>query len=232
VQECTSQIMLGAAAGAVPFAVVGYQMAKARGAIGGALIGAVIGAFSGLDSALPAPRRTSFDRGKGPVMGPFRAGASYVIAALACALGGFYLWGTITLECTRGDGGVLCSRVTTGWLNNAETSRVDYGPIVTAYEGGSDQIVFTTPEEHRGVIDGFDITALSQLKAFLASAETRLVAKGNSMAIAPPAMWAVGTAVGLLGVWSLLSGIKQLRKVLAEPKRPENDERRTKNEVP
>ena len=137
VQECTGQIMFGAVAGAVPFAVIGYQMAKARGAIGGALVGGVIGAFSGLDSALPVPPRTSFDRGKGPVMGPFRAGASYVLAALALAVGGFYLWGKITLECTRGDGGVLCSRVTTGWMNNAETSRVDYGPIVTAYRGRS-----------------------------------------------------------------------------------------------
>ena len=82
VRECTSEMMFGSAAGAFSFAVIGYQALQARGAVGGALLGAVLGAFSGLDSVLPAPSRSISDVGKGPVMGPFRSGATFVFAAL------------------------------------------------------------------------------------------------------------------------------------------------------
>ena len=213
VQECSGAVIFGAALGAVSFAVLAFQRFERTGAVVGALVGGVVGGFSGLDSALPAPSRRA---GEGPVMGPFRAGASFVFAALACVVFSFYISGDITLECTRGDGGVRCSRVVKGWFNSTETGRVDYGPIATAYEGGTDQIVVALPDQQRQVIDGFDVAAVGALQTFLKSSDPLLILKSDVLAFAQPTFWAVAFAVGALGVFSFRSGIKQLRKVLAE----------------
>lgn len=206
--------MFGSAVGALSFAVLGFQLFERAGAVGGALVGAVVGGFSGLDSAIPPPPRSPSDT-SGPGMGPFRSAASYAFAALACVALGFYLSGTLTLECRRAADGVHCSRVTSGWFSNVETSRTDYGPIATAYEGGAGQIVLATPDEQRFVIDGFDAAAVGQLGAFVPASAPTLVIGSNSLELFPKILWVLAAAVGLLSAWCFRDGLVRLRAALA-----------------
>ena len=213
VRECGGAVMLGAAIGALSFAVAGFQIAQRLGATGGALVGAVVGAFSGLDAVLPVPRRRVSDtRGRG--MGPFRAGALYAFAATALLGLSIHLSGSLRLECLRDAVGVRCSRVTVGWLNQAETSRTEYGGIAKAYEGGSNQIVVATADEQRYVIEGFDAAAVNRLAAFIPSDEPTFVVHSDVLKHLPMLLWIVAAPVGALSVWSFRTGVAQLRVTL------------------
>jgi hypothetical protein len=203
---------IGAAIGALLLAVFGYKNWNTSGALGGLVIGAILGGVSGLDWLLPGPKHPQ--RLPGSMMGPFRAGASYVLMAIAGLILGLYLAGRLSLECTRDGDGVQCSRVTTGWLNNRETSRDAYGPIAAVSEGGRNQIVITTVNGERAIIDGFDLAAMGQLESFLSSASATMVVQVEAWLKYAAGVWAISLAVGIFGVFTLRSGMRWLRETL------------------
>jgi hypothetical protein len=205
-------ISLGAVVGTTLFGFAGRKLFGFTGMVGGSLLGAVFGAVSGLDLLLPSRRRHARD--PGPGIGSFGVAMTCISVGLTAALYGCYVVGSLSLLCTRDGVTVRCSRIATGWFGTAETGRQDVGPIEGVQEGTPGQMVVTTDGGERQFIEGFDASALTELKGFIGSTRSTMTVKTRHLSLYAPLLWGISLAATIFGIFSLRKGISLLRRQL------------------
>ena len=181
----------------------------------GGLGGAIFGVISSFDALILGPAR-DIRAGRPPKVGPFRGGFSCVLATLACFVAGFYAWGHLEFRCDRdGAGAVDSRRIYPGWMGGGVAGEQVWSGVTGVWDGGPSRIVLILADDTRGIVDDFGPEYLEPVGEWLKSSEPQLVYRSDKLGFFSPLFFMLSVVVGMLGVWQLQRGLRELREQFA-----------------